>query len=81
MSITLTNMREFIEDVLDRRGDVTVGGNPTRMIAELHGGEMVELTAFAPDASTYREPFYYNTIICLIVKSFRSIFINSSILS
>lgn len=61
-------MRDFIEDILNRRGDVTVGGNPARMIAELHGGDMVELTAFEPDASTHRQPFYYNTATNCLYK-------------
>ena len=61
MSATLTSMRTFLADIADRRGDITIGGNPISMIVELHGGGMVELTAFEPDAATYRRPFYYNT--------------------
>jgi hypothetical protein len=68
MSATLDSMREFLGDLSDRRGDITKGGNPVSMIAELYGGEMVELLAFEPDASTYRQPFYYNTVLNCLYK-------------
>lgn len=68
MSATLANMRDFIEDILDRRGNVTIGGNPISLIAELHGGAMVELTAFEPDPATCREPYYYNTALNSLYK-------------
>ena len=68
MSATLTDMRAFLEDLTDRRGGITIGGNPISMITELHGGEMVELTAFEPDPATYRQPFYYNTVTNCLYK-------------
>jgi len=65
---SLSGMRAFLEDLMGRRGNVTVGGNPVGMIAELHGGDAVELTAFEPDPATYRQPFYYNTVINCLYK-------------
>ena len=62
MSVELTSMRSFLADLINHRGNITNGGNNTRMIIELYGGEMTELTAYEPDASTYRKPFYYNTV-------------------
>jgi len=54
-------MRTFLEDLVARRDPPSVGGNPSGMIVELHGGDRVEMTAFEPDPATYRQPFYYNT--------------------
>ena len=69
MSATLNSMRVNLADLVARRGNVTIGGNPPEMIAELYGGEMVPLLAFEPDAVTCRKPYYYNTVInCLYKK-------------
>jgi hypothetical protein len=54
-------MNEFIEDLLERRGNVTVSGNSNRTGIELNGGEVVQMTPFEPDAITFRNWYYYNT--------------------
>ena len=53
-------MTGFTQDVLDRRGKATVGGNPHRFI-ELVGGREVLYQSHEPDPATTREFFYYNT--------------------
>ena len=56
---SLGETNEFIEDLIDRRGLVTAGGNPIRFV-ELVGGEHVEVTAFEPDPVTFRGSYYYH---------------------
>lgn len=52
----------FLMDVDSRRHPYSIGGNPHNFI-ELFGGDMVEMTAFEPDARTFRGEYYYNTVL------------------
>ena len=52
---------EFIQDVIARRGIKRIGEQTIRIV-EFVGGEVIEPTAFEPDASTHRNNFYYSTI-------------------
>lgn len=53
--------REFVADILDRRGLPSVGGLPHRWL-ELAGGTIIEPTAFEPDPRTHRHEYYYNVV-------------------
>jgi hypothetical protein len=66
-SAGLDETTDFLTDLLQRRGRPTVGGNPNRWV-ELHGGSVVEMLAFDPDATTYRLPYYYNTVRNVLYK-------------
>jgi formylmethanofuran dehydrogenase subunit C len=57
----LQNTNAFLEDLMIRRGAITVSGNANRFGIEMYGGHVVEMTPFEPDASTYRNWYYYNT--------------------
>lgn len=51
----------FLTDLLNRRGQPSVGHNPTWFI-ELYGGVIIEPTAFEPDPATHRHDYYYNAV-------------------
>ena len=58
----------FLTDLLARRGDVTVSGNANRLGIELAGGQVVEMTPFEPDPTTYRHWYYYNTASNILMR-------------
>ncbi len=62
-----TQTTAFLTDLGARRGRITPGYNPNRFI-ELHGGTIIEPTAFEPDAATHRHEFYYNAITNTLYK-------------
>lgn len=49
-----------VRDIHNRRGDSTIGYNPHRFV-ELYGGEMVPISNYEPDPSTFRNLYYYNS--------------------
>lgn len=53
------NQLAFLTDLTTRRGRPTPGYNPVWFI-ELHGGTIIEPTAFEPDPATHRSDYYYN---------------------
>ena len=65
---SLNNTNTFLEDLMARRGSITVSGNANRLGIELNGGYVVEMTPFEPDASTYRNWYYYNTSSNLLMR-------------
>jgi hypothetical protein len=50
----------LLDDLARWRGKPSQGGNPHRF-AELYGGEIIHMSAWEPDASTFRGKYYYNT--------------------
>jgi hypothetical protein len=58
----LTTTDLFLADLMNRRGAATVSGNANRLGIELNGGYIVEMTPYEPDANTYRQSYYYNTV-------------------
>jgi len=61
VSDTLTTIRLTLADLLSRRGASAADGKDSgRMAVELRGGNIVDVTAFEPDPTTSRKPFYYN---------------------
>jgi hypothetical protein len=59
--------KEFLYDLIRRRGNSTIGGDTARFV-ELDGGTIIEPTAFEPDASTCRESHYYNVMTNVLYK-------------
>lgn len=59
--------RSFLTEVQAKRGRKTVGANPYRYV-ELHGGEIIEPTAFEPDPTTHRNDYYYNSVTNVLYK-------------
>lgn len=57
----------FVTTLMERRGKRTLGYNPHRFV-ELHGGEMIEPTAFEPDPITHRNNYYYNSVTNVLYK-------------
>jgi len=64
----LNTVNAFLEDIMARRGSITVAGNPNRLGIEMAGGHVVEMTPFEPDAATYRNSYYYNTASNLLMR-------------
>lgn len=64
--LNLTNA--FLADLMERRGAITASSNSNRLSVELTGGHVVEMTPFEPDASTYRNWYYYNTSINVLKR-------------
>jgi len=62
------NSDKFLEDLMARRGAITVSGNANRLGVELNGGHIVEMTPFEPDAATFRGWYYYNTMSNLLMR-------------
>lgn len=56
----MASLEDFLEDLFDRRGPSTMGGNPHRFV-ELFGGEIVSFSITEPDPQTFRGAYYYNT--------------------
>lgn len=61
----------FLVDLATRRGQPTVGGNPSRFI-ELAGGKEVPLQWYEPSAKTFRSEYYYNTRLNKLYKKSKS---------
>lgn len=57
----------FFQDLTRRRGQVTVGGNPSRFV-ELAGGKEVPTSWHEPSAKTFRSDYYYNTRVNKLYK-------------
>lgn len=57
----------FLEDLAQRRGKITVGGNPNTFV-ELTGGVTIPYMWHEPDPATARVPYYYNTRINVLFK-------------
>jgi hypothetical protein len=67
-SMPITEIFEtFLEELGQRRGRPTPGGNPLRFI-ELADGEEVPQQHWEPDANTFRTPYYYNTRMNVLFK-------------
>jgi hypothetical protein len=64
----LRTTNAFLEDLMIRRGTITVSGNANRHGIELNGGTVVEMTPFEPDAATHRNWYYYNTTSNLLMR-------------
>lgn len=64
----LRTTNAFLEDLMIRRGTITVSGNANRHGIELNGGSVVEMTPFEPDAATHRNWYYYNTASNLLMR-------------
>lgn len=62
-----TEITPFLRDLTRRRGQITVGGNPSRFI-ELAGGKEVPTSWFEPSAKTFRSDYYYNTRVNKLYK-------------
>ncbi|MBD3407288.1 MAG: hypothetical protein GF411_14315 [Candidatus Lokiarchaeota archaeon] len=66
----------ILDDIMERRNVASTfpeGGLPHRFI-ELLGGEIVEVTAFEPDARTSDMDFYYNARDNVLYKRIKSRF-------
>lgn len=63
----LQKTRTFLADLISRRDNRKLGHNNIRTI-ELNGGKIVEPTAFEPDASTYRDSYYYNALTNVLYR-------------
>lgn len=58
----------FFEDLSDRRG-YFAGGQPLpASVVELDGGDLIEMTAWEPDAATFRGEYYYHTVRNVLYK-------------
>lgn len=64
---TLAETYSFLDDLFSRRGRKYGGFNNIRTV-ELDGGRIIEPTAFEPDASTYRNDYYYNAVTNTLYK-------------
>jgi hypothetical protein len=64
----LGSVNAFLEDIMARRGSITVAGNPNRFGIEMVGGSVVEMTPFEPDPVTYRHWYYYNTASNILMR-------------
>jgi hypothetical protein len=69
MAEPLNSVNAFLEDLMARRGNITVSGNANRHGIELSGGYVVEMIPFEPDAVTYRNWYYYNTASNLLMRN------------
>lgn len=63
----LDTARQFVTEVVRKRGKPSQGYNPHRFV-ELHGGTMVEPTAHEPDPATHRQDYYYNSVTNALYK-------------
>ncbi len=61
-------LEEVLLDLANRRGSSSSGYNCLELITKLNNGSIVEMTAFEPDATTYRNEFYYNIISNTLYK-------------
>lgn len=61
------NSNELSELMTLRNSSPKGGGNPINWV-ELGGAKLVELLAFEPDPSTFRDQFYYNTRLNQLFK-------------
>ena len=53
----------FLEELLSKVNQhETKIGHDTNWLIEMYGGNIIIPTAFEPDASTYRDDYYYNAI-------------------
>ena len=66
--MALDDINAFLADLIERRGSAAVSGNANRLGIELMGGHVVEMTPFEPDASTYRNWYYYNTALNALMR-------------
>lgn len=55
----LANEASYMNMLAERRGSIN-SGYTTARILELSGAQIIEPTAFEPDASTFRGKYYYN---------------------
>lgn len=58
---------DFLEELTEKRGQITNGGNPINFI-ELAGGTEVPMNFNEPDAETSRDGYYYNTRLNILFK-------------
>jgi hypothetical protein len=58
---------DFVQDLIARRGIKKIGTETARVV-EFAGGEIIEPTAFEPDASTHRSDYYYSSITNALYK-------------
>ena len=56
----LDKTREFLADLLARRGSELGNGQSLRMTLESIGATLIPVTAFEPDPATCRSKYYYN---------------------
>lgn len=63
----MSTRSEFLSDLFSRRGNKPADGN-SEWYVELHGGAVLEPTAFEPDAATHRNDYYYNAVTNILYK-------------
>ena len=68
MSDGLNSTKNFIQDILLRRGRSTVGGQSVGMAIELSGGKLVPIQHYEPDPITSHDEYYYNSTHNVLYK-------------
>lgn len=52
----------FLTDLISRRDNSRLGHDSLILAVERRGGRLVEISAFEPDARTFRNKYYYNSV-------------------
>lgn len=63
-----TETELFLQDLIGRRQDITVGTNAINTSVELNGGRMIEIYENEPDPNTFRDSYYYNSKLNRLYK-------------